>query len=91
MPKYAAIFRGDEAAAAAQQQQGAVVLVRLLELMVDQLKANIGASRPNAVRYARIAHAVLNSPEAPLADFEKLDRRPTIKGGRHSNENVQRE
>jgi transcriptional regulator with XRE-family HTH domain len=46
LPKYAAIFRGDEAAAATQRQQEAVVLVRLLELEVDQLKTAVVACVP---------------------------------------------
>lgn len=72
LTKYAAIFRGDEAAAATQQEQEAVVLVRLLELKVDQLKTAIVASRPDAVRYARIAHAALSAPAILLAELEKL-------------------
>lgn len=72
LPKYAAIFRGDQAAATTQQQQEAVVLLRLLELKVDQLKTAVVASRPDAVRYARIAHAVLSVPQPLLAELEKL-------------------
>jgi transcriptional regulator with XRE-family HTH domain len=72
LPKYAAIFRGDEAAAATQQQQEAVVLLRLLELKVDQLKTAVVTSRPDAVRYARIAHSVLSAPQPLLAELEKL-------------------
>jgi transcriptional regulator with XRE-family HTH domain len=72
LPKYAAIFRGDEAAAATQQQQEAVVLLRLLELKVDQLKTAVVASRPDAVRNARMAHAVLSAPRLLLAELEKL-------------------
>ena len=70
--KYAAIFRGDEAAAATQQQQEAVVLVRLLELKVDQLKTAIVASRPGAVQRARAAHALLGAPDSLLTEFDKL-------------------
>ncbi len=72
LPKYAAVFRGVETAAATQQEQEAVVLVRLLELKVDQLKTAIVASRPDAVRYARIAHAALSAPQPLLAELEKL-------------------
>jgi transcriptional regulator with XRE-family HTH domain len=72
LPKYAAIFKGDEAAAATQQQQEAVVLLRLLELKVDQLKTAVVASRPDAVRHARIAHAALSAPQSVLAELEKV-------------------
>ena len=72
LPRYSAIFRGDEAAAAGQSQQEGVVLVRLLELKVDKLKAAIVASRLDALRSARLAHAILSTPQSALSELETL-------------------
>ena len=48
------------------------MLLRLLELKVDQLKTAVVATRPGVIQRARAAHAVLSAPDSLLTEFEKL-------------------